>query len=203
MREGLLTDTADYGNWQKYQHENPLQRTLLTRFRAAVQELVSELSPTSILDVGCAEGFILHDIQDRFPHAALLGVDTDASALERGRRIHPALDLRAGDAYHLTFEDATFDLVLCLETLEHLTDPERALEELRRVSRGYALLSVPHEPLFRLANLLRGKHAQAWGNDPEHLHSWTPSSFRRLVAPHWKLIRERKLFPWFLILAEK
>jgi len=200
---GKAADPDDYGNWQKYQHANPMQRKLLARFRAGVCDVVGKLSPDRVLDVGCAEGFILHDIQIRFPRITLLGVDVDEDALARGRQLHPTLDLRIGDACHLPFEDASFDLVLCLETLEHLAEPEPALSELRRGSRRYALLSVPHEPFFRLANFLRGKHLRTWGNDPEHLHNWTPAAFRRRIAPQWKLLRDRKLFPWFLVLAEK
>ena len=61
----------------------------------------------------------------------------------------------------MPFGDEQFDLVVASEVLEHLYEPERFLERLCRLSRGPVLLTVPHEPWFRLCNLLRGRDATA------------------------------------------
>jgi ubiquinone/menaquinone biosynthesis C-methylase UbiE len=103
----------------------------------------------------------------------------------------------------LLFADAQFDLVLCNEVLEHLRKPEIALRELRRVTRAYVLLSVPHEPWFRLLNALRGKHLWAWGNDPEHIQNWTGRQFVDFVVRDFVVVKQASAFPWLLLLCRK
>jgi ubiquinone/menaquinone biosynthesis C-methylase UbiE len=108
--------------------------------------------------------------------------------------------LNVADVHHLPFPDNSFDLVLCLEVLEHVPDSRLGLRELLRVARDHVLVSVPHEPFFRGANLLRGKHVQALGNDPEHLHNYSGRAFRRLVADQAEVMYHGYSFPWQIAL---
>jgi hypothetical protein len=62
---------------------------------------------------------------------------------------------------------------------------------------------VPHEPLFRLANLARGKHVARWGNDPEHVQHWNMRSFCRLVSPYFRPLAMYSPFPWLVVLGSK
>jgi ubiquinone/menaquinone biosynthesis C-methylase UbiE len=103
-----------------------------------------------------------------------------------------------GDIRRLPFADESFELVLCLEVLEHLLEPMPALEELRRVSGCRCLISVPNEPFFMLSNFLRGKNVRAWGNDPEHLHRWSAGEFLSMVGGCFEVERIYYPFPWVL-----
>ncbi len=193
-----------YGNLQKYQSGNPLQRTLIARFLSTVGNLMESLPVRSLLDVGCAEGFILNYLLQRRDSDLLAqGVDIDEAAIARGRVLHPSLSFQVADIYHLPFAETSFDLVLCLEVLEHLTAPEQALGELRRVARHFCLLSVPHEPFFRLANLLRGKNICCLGSDIDHLHNWSKGDFLRLVQPYLDIAAVKTSFPWLIVLGQK
>ena len=88
-----------------------------------------------------------------------------------------------------------------LEVLEHLEDPARALREAARVG-DFLLVSVPHEPLFRAANFLRGKNWSRWGNDSEHIHFFGKKSFRALLEPHGEILRFETSFPWTIALLK-
>lgn len=196
----------NHGNLQKHANPNPIQRELINRFYAAVTAWVKRVNPETILDAGCGEGFTLRRLQpgrsrscDRTRLSHIIGADLNPGALAwgktNGRVAHP---LNVADARRLPFPDHTFDLVLCLEVLEHLPRPLDGLRELLRVSRGYVLVSVPHEPFFRLANFLRGKHLYALGNDPEHLQNFTARQFRQLLTGHARLVDYTYRFPWQL-----
>lgn len=190
------------GNWQKYQNPNPLQRFLIGRFLDAVVELTQSLQLTSILDAGSGEGFVSQRILEMRPDVTIVGLDLDQDAMLRGQDIHPGINFARGDVYALPFADNSIDLVLCNEVLEHLLQPQRALAELQRVSRRYCLLSVPHEPYFRLMNLLRGKNVSRLGNDEDHRQLWGARSFRRLAQDHFHPLGSRYPIPWQLFLGE-
>lgn len=88
-----------------------LTRVTLDRF------IVSHASPGRTLDLGAQNGpYAAH-----FPRRVALD-------------LHPAAGLHLrGDAHALPFVDGAFDVVLCTEVLEHLTEPQRAIDEMFRV----------------------------------------------------------------------
>ena len=189
-----------HGNYQKYLNPNPLQQYLIRRFHQRVGELVRETGAMRILDAGCGEGFTIERLDSHFP---IHGVDNDLSSLLEARERNPNSDFYLGDIRDLPLASQAFPLILCLEVLEHLPDPHPALEELRRVTSRHSLISVPHEPFFRLANLLRGKNLRAWGNDPEHIHNWTAGEFLRLLEGYFEIEKVVYSFPWLIALCRK
>ena len=81
-----------------------------------------------------------------------------------------------------------FDLVLAIEVLEHVPDPAAALRELARVARRDVVLSVPREPIWRAANMARGKYWGDLGNTPGHIQHWSRAGFVRLVGAHLEVV---------------
>jgi SAM-dependent methyltransferase len=104
-----------------------------------------------------------------------------------------------GDACELPFGDQRFDLVVCLEVLEHLPEPERALRELRRVSRGGCLISVPHEPFFRAGNVLRGKNLARLGDPSDHVQHWGAREFAAFCGSELAVRVRTTTFPWLIV----
>lgn len=193
-----------YGNLQKHLNPNPVQRVLLDRFHRRIGELVAQTGVPRLLDAGCAEGFVIEALRRTNPALAIIGGDFDGGALGWGRtNLGHQVPLAQIDLHHLPFPDHSFPLVMCLEVLEHLPDSVVGLRELARVSSGYILVSVPHEPWFRAANFLRGKHVTALGNDPEHIHNYTGFTFRRMIEPVVEIIWHGYCFPWQIALARK
>jgi SAM-dependent methyltransferase len=194
-----------YGNRQKHLNPNPLQRTLLDRFHQKVAELVRRTGATCLLDAGCGEGFVLKYLQEQdLPLTGTMGGDFNAEALRWGQaNLKHNAPLTHLNIHHLPFAGNSFPLVICLEVLEHLPDSTVGLRELARVSSDYVLLSVPHEPFFRGANFLRGKHMMAFGNDPEHFHNYSGRGFRRMVSSVVDIVWHGYAFPWQIALGRK
>lgn len=102
------------------------------------------------LDVGCGDGGTsgvwLHD------HAAsYLGVDISEGAIRKAARRGLSVQL-VEHADGLPFPDDSFDLVVCVEVLEHLFEPDRAVREIRRVLRpqGRVIATVPNVVHWRI-----------------------------------------------------
>ena len=97
----------------------------------------------SILDIGCAKGFLLHDLKELMPKASVAGIDISTYAYERAMEsVRPFI--RVGNAKELPWPDHSFDLVLAINTIHNLDLREcrQALREIQRVSRKYAYVVV-------------------------------------------------------------
>jgi 2-polyprenyl-3-methyl-5-hydroxy-6-metoxy-1,4-benzoquinol methylase len=193
----------DYGNLQKHLNPNPVQRYLLRRFHRQIASLLKATGAEKILDAGCGEGFVVSYLLHGNDRLAITGIDCSPQAIEMARQMVPGVLFNVGDLREMPYGDDSFDLVMCLEVLEHLPDPHKGLCELRRVTSTHCLVSVPHEPFFRATNFLRGKHVPAWGRDPEHLQHWTARQFRRLMEQHFEIERSVYSFPWVIVLGRK
>ncbi len=107
------------------------------------KEFYGLTSKSSILDVGCAKGFMLHDFSELIPGIKVAGIDVSDYAIEN------AMDdvkscVQVADARRLPFPDRAFDLVISINTVHNLDlhDCGMALQEIERVSRGKSYITV-------------------------------------------------------------
>lgn len=184
----------------KYGAKNPIARLLMRRFLDAVGALYARSAAEQVLEVGCGEGELLAALRRR--HAArFVGTDLSPAILDVARARQPALPLAAQSATALAFPARSFDLVIACEVLEHLPDPLAGLRELARVSRRHVIVSVPHEPVWRLLNLARGAYVRALGNTPGHIQHWSRGGFVRFVSQALRVREVRAPLPWTVIAA--
>ena len=98
-------------------------------------EVVDDWSDRTVLDLGCGGGFMAEAIARR--GAQVTGLDPAAKAIDAARR-HArdgGLDIayEVGVGEDLPFEEGRFDIVVCVDVLEHVEDVARTLAEVRRV----------------------------------------------------------------------
>jgi ubiquinone/menaquinone biosynthesis C-methylase UbiE len=197
----LIAGAQRSDNEGKYRSRNPVVRYLVGRFLHRVAELVATEGPHRVLEVGCGEGVVLATLALRLPGTRFDGLELDETALEQARVRCPGAKLVRGDACELPFGDQSFDLVVCLEVLEHLPEPVRALRELRRVARAGCLLSVPYEPFFRVGNFLRGKNVTRFGDPSDHLQHWGAREFAAFCGRELAVRSRITAFPWLIVYA--
>jgi ubiquinone/menaquinone biosynthesis C-methylase UbiE len=187
----------------KYTTRNPVSRLLITQFFRSMLNIFIDFNivPKRVLDIGCGEGVVARQIRSLWPQAEIHSMDIQLKLLHIAREMTPTLNCFSGSAYSLPFQEASLDLTLCTEVLEHLEKPRRALKEISRVTEGHCLLSVPNEPLWRIANILRGHYLADGGNSPGHLNNWSSRSFRNLVSRYMDVITVRHPFPWTMVLG--
>ena len=98
---------------------------------------------SSLLDVGCAKGFMLHDLKELIPGISVKGVDVSEYAITNAL---PTVidDVQVADARRLPFPDKSFEVVVSINTVHNLdrSDCIRALSEIERVARGRAFITV-------------------------------------------------------------
>lgn len=199
-----IVDHMHYtSNFRKYTSRNPLQKYLINNFLNTLFSCIDDLKIEKVLDAGCGEGFVLSEFNNRNIGDHLEGIDFSEEALDAGKKLFPYLSLKKGDVYRMSYENNSFDLVLCTEVMEHLKEPGRVMDEIVRVSKKYCLFSVPNEPLFMISNLLRGKNISRWGNDIDHLQHWSSKEFENFIDAKLDVLTIKRPFPWTLILGRK
>lgn len=100
-------------------------------------------SNSSLLDVGCAKGFMLHDLAELIPGITVKGVDISEYAIENAiDDMKPHVEI--ANAINLPFENNSFDVVISINTIHNLEREEcgKALQEIERVSRGKSFITV-------------------------------------------------------------
>jgi SAM-dependent methyltransferase len=147
--------------------EAPDIREKVRVFREMIPEQVE-----TIVDVGCGDGAITNALGR---HWSVTGVDSSREALK-----YVTTEAVLADARELPFADATFDLAISSQMLEHLDNATycAALEELRRVARDYLLISVPYSENLDM-RMIRcpqcGLRQHVWG----HVRRFTTESLIR------------------------
>lgn len=119
--------------------------------------------PLRVLDVGCGTGYLLEYLREFLPLAGEpVGIDLSAHALDFCRRRGAGV-LAQASALELPFAPASFDLIICIDTLQHLS-PRGADHA---ALAGFARLLRPGGLLYLRTNSARG-HARLVGADPAH-----------------------------------
>ncbi|MCX7177182.1 MAG: class I SAM-dependent methyltransferase [Proteobacteria bacterium] len=98
---------------------------------------------SSVLDVGCGKGFMLHDLAELIPGIVVKGIDISGYAIENAIEDMKA-HVQVANALKLPFPDSSFDVVISINTIHNLDREEcgRALQEIERVSRGKSFITV-------------------------------------------------------------
>lgn len=106
-----------------------------------------------ILDVGCGTGVVARHVANRVGNVGtVVGLDINEKMLDvaetTATESRLEIEWRRGDATDLPFSDGTFDVILCQQVLQFVTDPSTALQEMHRVlSPGGRIAASVWRPL--------------------------------------------------------
>lgn len=127
----------------------------------------------TIVEIGCGEGITLEKAQRLFSDRKVLGIDALDENIDICRQ--HGCKAEPGDVYNLSLPSGSANIVLFLEVIEHLEDPETAIREIRRVlaPNGRLIIAFPNDAAFKLARILTLRFQEA-SYDPGHVRQWTP-----------------------------
>lgn len=188
---------------KKYISKNPISRSLIGHFNKKLKTIISTLEFSNLVDIGCGEGAVLKILEKELCHKNCFGVDIDPENITFSTRNAPFCEYKVANIYNMPFRNNSFEVVMCLEVLEHLEKPERALNELQRICSRFIIISVPREPIWRVLNILRGKYWNKWGNTPGHINHYRSKDITKLVMKYFEIINVFKPLPWTIILGKK
>ena len=135
------TREQGYGGYRYDGRWIPVSRRIIEHFGLKAGDRV--------LDIGCAKGFLVHDLTSVMPGLEVIGLDISAYALER---CHPGTEGRLirGTCDQLPFPDGSFRAALAFNTIHNLDRDGclRALREIERVAprRGFVQIDAYRTP---------------------------------------------------------
>jgi SAM-dependent methyltransferase len=133
---------------------------------AALDRAGARLAGGRVLEVGCGSGYFLHRLRE-YGAAHAAGIDLMDDRIAAARERYPTLELVAGDASRLPWEDASFDVVAQITCLSSVLDAtlraEIAADMWRVLRPGGAILSYDMRPIPRVLGALRGWRARRAG----------------------------------------
>ena len=143
---------------------------------------------SSVLDVGCAKGFMLHDMAELIPGITVKGIDISEYAIENtieSMKHH----VQVADAKALPFKDNYFDVVISINTVHNLERDEcgKALQEIERVSNERSFITVD---------------AYHNNEEKEAMLSWNLTGKTIMNVDEWKIFFDEIGYPgdyyWFI-----
>lgn len=114
---------------------------------------------SNILDVGCGTGSLLSLVLNEYNDVKAYGVDISGGMIKKAADIlKDNAELVVGDAENIPWEDNMFDIIVCNASFHHYSQPDKVLNEMRRVLRteGILIISDPWwpNPIRFILNLL-------------------------------------------------
>ena len=160
-----------------------------------IREMVGATPGMKVMEVGSGGGHVLR----MFKQAKLTAVDVSQVFLDTAKKNLAGYDVEfhKGQVETLGLPEKSFDRIICTEVLEHTTDPESVLAEIKRLLKptGYAIITVPVDPLidglktvvrYSPVGLLLRKRLN-WGGDHYHFHKWWPWEFESVLKRYFDI----------------
>ena len=135
----------------------------------------------SLLDIGCAEGILTDELSRLLNITLAVGIDISRLFIQWGKERHKTIQLIHGDG-SLPFKDKSFDLTICSDFIEHLSEVSKFLQNIKRVSK-FVLFKIPIESCL-VGNLLRrvGVYENVGKDHPSgHIHLFSKKSAMNIV----------------------
>jgi len=168
-----------------------LHQTYYQRKRAlAITKLFPKMKDEKVLDVGCGGGFYSL-IAAKKGAQDIIGVDMEkicvkATRLNLYKNMTLSNDGIVADCTNLPFANGTFNLILCIDVVEHIKHDKKLIRELFRILKSEGFLVISSQNSFSINFLLEGFYQRIirrkkWmGWDPTHIRFYNPKSFFNL-----------------------
>jgi 2-polyprenyl-3-methyl-5-hydroxy-6-metoxy-1,4-benzoquinol methylase len=150
-----------------------------------ILEAMGDISGWRILDIGCGVGILGSEMKKR--GSVVEGVDISAASVDAAKKVIDGAHVSDIQNEKLPFDDASFDVAVCTEVVEHLLFPENVMSEAHRVLKpgGFVIITTPNFLVWsnRLRMLFgRFDYTETGFLDRGHVHFFTEGSLSHMLG---------------------
>lgn len=190
------------GNYfNKYETNNPVLRLFVNSYKKNFYKFIGKIAFNSVIEIGSGEGYIISYTLEVSKPRLVVASDIDVKLMYHSSWQGSIVKRLVCKGERLPIPNKVFDLVLACEVLEHVETPREIVREMARVSKRWAIVTVPYEPYWRILNIIRGKYIHDFGNTPGHLGHFTVRGIVNLLSEYLLISSVRIVFPWIFILC--
>jgi len=163
---------------KKYFEKYREQKLRTNFFNSLIRKLIKKSG--RILDIGCAYGFYLKYLENDYE---TYGIDISLHAVEKAKQICKHSKIAVMSAERLEFKNNFFDLILCLDILEHLINPRKCLDDCKKILKdnGFLIVGVPNTK--SILKKLKGTEWFAY-RDKTHISIFDKEKWEELFKEH-------------------
>jgi SAM-dependent methyltransferase len=174
-----------WGQWDDMKSFGPSSRHV----RRLTLKMIRGLKFETCLDAGCGVGTLLQDIHGHYPEVKLNGAEYADSGVAVARQKNPHANIHQLDLAKQALPQI-FDLVTCVDVLEHIVDDQSAMDHLHEMTSHYLLVVVPIGPLFEQERINVG-----------HVHGYSQSEVKaKLEKAGFKILKDMAWgFPFYTL----
>lgn len=176
LHENISPDHYDQGIkknlFQKFWHSR--------RFKEVAK--VSDPIKGRLVDIGCHSGLFTKEIIKFVKPREIYGIDISMQSIKKAQKRIKNGIFQVADAHSLPFKNNFFDIIFCLEVLEHVDDPKKVVREIYRVLKtdGYVIMLIPTDNLlFKITWFLWNLRYPIWKH--VHVQSFQNDSLEKIV----------------------
>jgi SAM-dependent methyltransferase len=166
--------SCDNGNFQ--QHKQDRWGYEYLSFLRFALKILAEENWLSLLDVGCGDGKLLHELKKIMPVKQLAGIDISAQAIAFARAFNPEINFIVGDIETQNGLTIKYDLITLIETLEHISP-----DQLKKFLLGL------HDNLATNGRLLLTVPSANTAKNPKHYQHFTLLLLKSCLAPYFEI----------------
>lgn len=176
----------DYDSWATKQLQgnyNERKAILLWKAEQLARLIPAHIHFSTALEVGCAEGVVINKLKELLQIKRCFGSDICHVFLSFGETHYPAIKFIRNDGLNLPFGDKFIDLIVLSDIIEHISELDLLLKEIKRVAK-YGLLKVPLDKYLwrKLVSEPLGRSFSVGFQHPDgHLHEFSKKSCEKVL----------------------
>jgi ubiquinone/menaquinone biosynthesis C-methylase UbiE len=174
-----------YGYRTPYAADSQIARFMITN---SILNVLAKYKFSELIDISGAEGYTANIIRTLF-NVKVKTTDLSDTVCKMAKEIFN-IESSPADVHELPFADNQYEVVLCSETVEHVTFPKKAIDELIRITDKLLIITVPHDSLEFVAWNVNNKIPYG------HINHFDDTSFDYLKEAGYKVEIHKTIAPF-------
>jgi len=180
----LKNNTSKFDGERVIEGKTPIRIWLdhVCRYNLACDYAIDKV----VLDIACGTGYGSYILRGAGAKK-VVGMDTSIETIEFAKNKYQSreLEFKVGNILYIDFPESSFEVITCFETIEHVQNQNKALEELKRVLKPDGLLIIS-SPNRKLTSPCKSLHEQP--DNLFHTIEYTANEFNSVLNDHFKVL---------------